>query len=670
MTDTIGIVLTVADKGTVVVKKFSKGTVSAVKRMADRSIGHVKKLQKVFTRGLGGAIRGLGRRLTSLKTLAVTALVGWGLKRLVGKFEELSATQEKAEAGMLQAMKSMGRYTPELHAQLLNVASSLQKMTTFGDEATIGGLKFLLTYKQITDDLLPRTSKIMLDLAALMGGDVRQAANMLGKASMGMTGELRRVGITVDQETYKLHGYVGVLEEIAKQVEGQAAALRKTDAGGLMAFGNAVDDVKEKVGSITTRVKALIAEELLPYVEQLGAKLQKWIKSGAMEVWARNTGAAVIRVIADVIRAVGWMPTAFFSVKEAVHTTMMAIAALGSAAADVAAVVAASLNPYWAIKVAVSGFRETFPALAEMKDKIDKVGVSQYDAGEEASRSAQKYAAYGVKVEAIANKIEGSIKKATVVWEDGNEKIIKIGGTYKAVGEQAENAANKTVTKWKEAIVKIDGVWTNIKTKITVPAKVKATDKVSPVLKNIEKQYNKLKATMETPIKVKAQFKGKGSTETMLTEKIAEMQGKFGAFAGYIGGLRPQFTIDATRATAVLGDLTSMFQGLYAGQLQRAITAKQWLATVSQETGPYSRFSKEQAANRLAGAEAGLQYLRAEISRSAGASGGTARMAGGPAISGDIHIYVPESAAPQTPQDWREITRRYIVPELEAVGYA
>jgi len=37
---------------------------------------------------------------------------------------------------------------------------------------------------------------------------------------------------------------------------------------------------------------------------------------------------------------------------------------------------------------------------------------------------------------------------------------------------------------------------------------------------------------------------------------------------------------------------------------------------------------------------------------------------------GDIIINIPESAAPQRPEDWRAITRQYIVPELEKIGHA
>ncbi|HHH76005.1 MAG TPA: hypothetical protein ENL03_03145 [Phycisphaerae bacterium] len=143
-------------------------------------------------------------------------------------------------------------------------------------------------------------------------------------------------------------------------------------------------------------------------------KLDDLKKKGKLDEWAKRIGENVVNVIADVVQAIGWMPTAFFSVNEAIHKTISFIAALGSAAIDVAAFVAATINPYWAAKLAFKGaqgkdlgtaLRELFPTLAEYKDRLDKIGVSQYSASIESGRSAQKFAAFGVELESIARKI-------------------------------------------------------------------------------------------------------------------------------------------------------------------------------------------------------------------------------------------------------------------------
>ncbi|MFH2012522.1 MAG: hypothetical protein ABIJ37_07490 [Pseudomonadota bacterium] len=440
-------------KGSATLKKFSTGVVDNVKRMSERSVVHIKKMEARFKK-MGGALQGIGRKLVNLKTIAVGALVGWGVTRLVGEFERLSATQEQAEAGMLQAMKSMGRYTPELHEQLLNVASSLQKVTTFGDEATIAGMKFLLTYRDITDDLLPRTSATMLDLAALMGGDTKQAANMLGKASMGMTGELRRVGITVDEDVYKMKGFIGVLEQIEMQVKGQARAIADTDSGGLIKFGNAVGDVKEKIGALTTKIKAIVAERLLPFIEKINDRLQAWIKSGEMERWAKKTGEVVINVIAKIVEAIGWIPQAFFNVKGVINIMIAEVAALGSAAVKAVAAILATTNPSEAVKWAVLGFEKTFPTLSKINNYFDKLGASQLYAADQAAQSSVEFEGFSKKLKGVADEIRklGKAKPVVTTIEQREVKLQTIAGGIDAVYKKETELAIKQAEADKKGL--------------------------------------------------------------------------------------------------------------------------------------------------------------------------------------------------------------------------
>jgi len=200
------------------------------------------------------------------------------LANLIDQWERLAGVQEKAEAGVAQALRSMGRYSDETFEALKRTASGLQEVTTFGDEAILSGIKFLLTYKDISDDVLPRTIRAMTDLAALQGGDMKSAANMLGKASMGLTGELRRVGITVDQTTFKSEGFLGVLREIESQVKGQARALAGTNYGKLEQFKNIMGDLQEDLGRITLQLKVDMLPTLIEWVKWLDKIAKAWQK--------------------------------------------------------------------------------------------------------------------------------------------------------------------------------------------------------------------------------------------------------------------------------------------------------------------------------------------------------------------------------------------------------
>lgn len=213
--------------------EFDRHT-NQLQKQADRGKTAFNKMWLAYTAGAAAAL------------IAGTKLLNMGA-RLVKDYE----AQRKAVAGMETALRSMGRYTPGLSADLQEYAAALQEVTNFGDEATLQGVKFLATYRDITDNLMPRSIAIMQDLAALMGdgpGGLVRAANMLGKASMGMTGELRRVGITIDQATFQAGGYAAVLEQIAQQVEGQARAM----ADPWTQLSNLIGDTRENLGGLVS----------------------------------------------------------------------------------------------------------------------------------------------------------------------------------------------------------------------------------------------------------------------------------------------------------------------------------------------------------------------------------------------------------------------------------
>ena len=246
--------LTIKDDGTIVLKKFGSTAEKEMGKAGKASKKAAETSDESWTKAKGtwiaaaAAIAGVTIAFAKLTKAAKEAVIA-------------SETQRKAVAGMEAVMKSMGRYTPELTANIQAYASELQRVTNFGDEATLQGAKFLMTYGDITNKLLPRSIKTMQDLAALMGGGpagLVRAANMLGKASMGMTGELRRVGITVDQATFESEGYLGVLKQIEKQVSGQAEAM----ADPWTQMSNAIGDAKENAGAIINLGFAPWAEDI------------------------------------------------------------------------------------------------------------------------------------------------------------------------------------------------------------------------------------------------------------------------------------------------------------------------------------------------------------------------------------------------------------------------
>jgi len=207
----------------------------------ERAMREARLINEKTTNAMKKAWRGVGAVVAGIYSVSK-------VKNMMFDWAQAAGVQQKAVAGFHQALVSMGRYTPEFEKQMIGVAQSIQKTTTMGDEAAIAGMKFLATYKDIGNDVMPRVARTMADLAALMGGDAKQAANMLGKASMGMAGELRRVGITIDKDIAKSGDFLAILKQIEQQVGGQAKALAETGLGPWEQLGNLMGDAKEAMG--------------------------------------------------------------------------------------------------------------------------------------------------------------------------------------------------------------------------------------------------------------------------------------------------------------------------------------------------------------------------------------------------------------------------------------
>ena len=253
---------------------------------------------------------GMGRMRRSVLGLR-GAIAGLGLGLLARQFIQASNEQQKAIEGLNASLRAMGRFTPELSSNLQQVASSLQGVTNFGDEATIQGQKFLATYRNITDDLLPRASKAMLDYAALLGGDTVQAANALGKASLGMTGELRRSGIVVEANTFKQEGFLGVLREIEAQVGGQAEAQRRA-TGSLVAFGNVVGDTQEFLGDLLKLALEPLLGVLVEEFGNLNTKIQQLKEEGQLHIWAEQWATVILDFLELIAKGIGLVADAFW----------------------------------------------------------------------------------------------------------------------------------------------------------------------------------------------------------------------------------------------------------------------------------------------------------------------------------------------------------------------
>lgn len=255
--------LEVKDRGSKDVKKFSKTSTAALKK--------VERQSKKTTSSMKSGWKSVGRVLTGAAILGT-------LTKLV----TLSNKQAKAEAQLKSALKSTAGAAELSFKQMKDYAISLQDVTLYGDEAIITTEAMLATFKEIKGDVFKDALVAILDLSQAMGQDLKSSAVQLGKALndpiVGLTA-LQRVGITFTEQqkkTIKTLAETGrvaeaqrlILAELRSEFGGSARAAAAAQGGGFKQFLNILGDIAEVAG-----------ESLAVALDDIGIKFKAYYKS-------------------------------------------------------------------------------------------------------------------------------------------------------------------------------------------------------------------------------------------------------------------------------------------------------------------------------------------------------------------------------------------------------
>ena len=129
--------------------------------------------------GVSGAISKMG------KAVGIASAAYFGSKMLLDAFGSAIRLAGKQEAVEKKLEVALGRTSNEL----LNQASALQKVTTFGDEATIQQQAFLASIG-MTEEKISEIIPVAMDLAVATGMSLESAVRNTAKTFSGMAGEL------------------------------------------------------------------------------------------------------------------------------------------------------------------------------------------------------------------------------------------------------------------------------------------------------------------------------------------------------------------------------------------------------------------------------------------------------------------------------------------------
>lgn len=192
----------------------------------------------------GEILTKMGSALESVAEKAMyvaTAVIGFGAAAIASYKEAEQASNE-----LTQSMINQGIYTTDLKAKYDAMASSLEKTTTFGDDAITSAQAQLQAYlgqTEVTEDLVKAT----LDLATAKGIDLKSASDLIGKTISTETNALMRQGIEIDNTATKNEKLAQVISQVSAKYGGQAEAAAK-GLGALEQLKNTADNFLEAVG--------------------------------------------------------------------------------------------------------------------------------------------------------------------------------------------------------------------------------------------------------------------------------------------------------------------------------------------------------------------------------------------------------------------------------------
>lgn len=201
------------------------------------------------------AIGSFKQSISGLKATVVGLASSFAVGALIRNIDEA----QKATAQLDTAYGAMGRTVGLTRDRLDDLATSLQKTTTVGDDLVKEAQSILLTFDRVRGQAFERTIRVANDLSARMGTDLVSNAQALGRAlqdpERGLQ-QLTRIGITftdaqrdlireLNQSGRAFEAQNIILAEVEKRFRGSAEAARNTLGGAIAALKNQIGDLFE-----------------------------------------------------------------------------------------------------------------------------------------------------------------------------------------------------------------------------------------------------------------------------------------------------------------------------------------------------------------------------------------------------------------------------------------
>ena len=222
--------------------------------------------------------KGLADSLKNLNAGAVASAgavagVAVAVKKTVDALNDCEAAykvQRNAEIALQQAAKNNPYLNNESVYNLRNFASELQSMSNIGDEQSLQVMAQLATMGR-TEEQIQAIMKAAADMSAVTGNSIQNVALQLNKTYSGLAGELGEANSAIRGLSKEELEAGKAIDIIAKQYNGQAAAM----ADNTVQLANAWGDFKENIGRGWIKVTQPVKQFFLDILNDINESTAK-----------------------------------------------------------------------------------------------------------------------------------------------------------------------------------------------------------------------------------------------------------------------------------------------------------------------------------------------------------------------------------------------------------
>ena len=222
------------------------------------------------------------------KAAAMTAVYfsGRAVKRYAEESLAAFGRQEMAVTGVADAYSLLGLRDPRAVEDMQQFAADLQKITKYGDEATLELAAMGARMGEMSGEQLKDAVKAAMGLAKAYSIDVVAAMRLVARARMGDTATLARYGIKLG-EGLDAQAKFNKLMEIGAEKFKLVTAETKNYLPVIEQMKNELGDVKEEIGGA-----------LMPAFKAAAIRIRDWARANkeAIGDWARKAMSYTILV--------------------------------------------------------------------------------------------------------------------------------------------------------------------------------------------------------------------------------------------------------------------------------------------------------------------------------------------------------------------------------------